>query len=129
MDEALAGRRILVIDPVRDMLDVFTSLLEVSGATVFAAISAEEGLRILGQETVDLLIADISTNTADGLGLMQRVRAQEQYVTLPAVAMSSMQRADDIAAAIAAGFSVQLGKPISVEELSATVRYLLQEHS
>jgi CheY-like chemotaxis protein len=108
---------------------VFTSLLEVSGATVFAAISAEEGLRILGQETVDLLIADISTNTADGLGLMQRVRAQEQFVTLPAIAMSSMQRADDIAVAIAAGFSVQLGKPISVEELSATVRHLLQEHS
>ena len=129
MDEALAGRRILVIDPVRDMLDVFTSLLEVSGATVFAAISAEEGLRILGQETVDLLIADISTNTADGLDLMQRVRAQEQYVTLPAIAVSSMQRTDDIAAALAAGFSVQLGKPISVEELSATVRHLLQEHS
>jgi DNA-binding response OmpR family regulator len=40
-----------------------------------------------------------------------------------------MQRTDDIAAAIAAGFSVQLGKPISVEELSATVRHLLQEHS
>jgi len=127
MDEALAGRRILVIDPVHDMLEIFTSLLEMSGATVFAATSADEGLRFLEQDSVDLLIADISTKTADGLDLMRRVRAQVQFAALPAIAVSSMQREDDVEAIIAAGFSVQLGKPISVEALSATVRQLLPE--
>jgi two-component system CheB/CheR fusion protein len=129
MDEALAGRRILLIDPVRDTLETFTSLLELSGATVFAGVSANEGLRILGQERIDLLIADISTNSADGLGLMRQMRAHKLFAGLPAIALSSMHREDDVAAVIAAGFSVQLGKPISLETLSVTIRQLLPEQS
>ena len=42
MDEAMAGRRILVVDPMHEMLEVFASLLELSGATVFAATDIGE---------------------------------------------------------------------------------------
>jgi two-component system CheB/CheR fusion protein len=124
-DEAMAALRILVVDDMRDMLDVFTSLLETSGATVFAATGALEALDILQHETVDLLISDISMPGIDGYELLRRVRANPCLADLPAIAVSGMQRENDIADANAAGFSAHLGKPISIEQLSAIVRRLL----
>jgi two-component system CheB/CheR fusion protein len=112
---------------MRDMLDVFVSLLEANGASVFAAASAQAALRILEQESIDLLISDISMPEIDGYELLRRVRANPRHAALPAVAVSGMQRDNDIADARAAGFSAHLGKPVSVERLSAIVRDLVPD--
>jgi len=124
-EEGLVGLRILVVDDMQDMLQVFTSLLEVGGATVFAATSAREGLDILTCEDVDLLISDISMPEIDGYEFLRWVRINPKLAALPAIAISGMQRDNDIANAHAAGFSAHLGKPISVERLSAVIHDLL----
>jgi two-component system CheB/CheR fusion protein len=124
-DEGMAGLRILLVDDMEDMLHVFQSLLEMSGATVFAATSARQGLDILGRETIDLLISDISMPDVDGYEFLRRARALPRYAQLPAVAITGMRRDADIADARAAGFSAHLGKPVSVERLNAVVRELL----
>lgn len=121
----LAGLRILVVDDMEDMLMVFKSLLEMSGATVFEASSAKGGLAILEQEDVDLLISDISMPEIDGYQFLGMVRALPKCASLPAIAITGMRRDADIARARAAGFSAHLGKPVSVERLNAVVRDLL----
>lgn len=121
----LAGLRILVVDDMEDMLLVFKSLLEMSGATVFETTSAKGGLALLEQETVDLLISDISMPEIDGYEFLRLVRAMPKFAQLPAIAISGMCRDADIARAREAGFSAHLGKPVSVERLNAVVRDLL----
>jgi len=128
-EDGLAGLRILVVDDMQEMLEVFTSLLEMSGATVFAATGAQEGLGILEREQVDLLISDISMPDIDGYEFLRRVRDNPKLANLPAIAISGMQRDNDIANARAAGFSAHLGKPMSVERLSAVVHDLLPGRS
>jgi two-component system CheB/CheR fusion protein len=125
VDESLSGLRILVVDDMYDMLKVFTAVLELSGATVFSTTSAREALGILTQENVDLLISDISMPEMDGYELLRCVRAIPELALLPAIAISGMQRDDDIANARTAGFSAHLGKPISIERLSAVINDLL----
>jgi len=124
-DEGMAGLRILLVDDMEDMLHVFQSLLEMSGATVFAATGALQGLDILAREDIDLLISDISMPEIDGYELLRRAHALPKYAQLPAVAITGMRRDADIAEARAAGFSAHLGKPVSVERLNAVVRELL----
>jgi len=124
-DDGMTGLRILLVDDMEDMLHVFQSLLEMNGATVFAATGAREGLEILGREDIDLLISDISMPEIDGYELLRRVHALPKYANLPAVAITGMRRDADIAQARAAGFSAHLGKPVSVERLNAVVRELL----
>jgi two-component system CheB/CheR fusion protein len=124
-EDGLAGLRILLVDDMEDMLQVFQSLLEMSGATVFAASSARQGLDILGREDVDLLISDISMPEIDGYEFLRRAHALPKYASLPAVAITGMRRDADIAQARAAGFSAHLGKPVSVERLNVVVRELL----
>jgi two-component system CheB/CheR fusion protein len=125
VESNLFGVRILVVDDMQDMLSVFSSLLEVSGATVFPAGSALEALDILTQESVDLLISDISMPEIDGYELLRRIRANPKLAKLPAIAVSGMQRDRDIANAHAAGFSAHIGKPISVERLNIVVKDLM----
>jgi two-component system CheB/CheR fusion protein len=124
-DDSMAGLRILVVDDMEEMLQAFKALLEMSGATVFAATGAAQGLEILAREKVDLLISDISMPEIDGYEFLRRVHAMPAYANLPAIAITGMRRDSDIAQARAAGFSAHLGKPVSVERLSAIVRDLL----
>lgn len=121
----LDGLRILVVDDMEDMLLVFKSLLEMSGAIVFEATSAKAGLAILEQHEVDLLISDISMPEIDGYEFLRMVRAVPKLARLPAIAITGMRRDADIARARASGFSAHLGKPMSVERLNAVVHDLL----
>jgi len=121
----LAGLRILLVDDMEEMLLVFKSLLEMSGATVFEATSALDGLALLEREPVDLLISDISMPDIDGYEFLRRVRAMPKLAELPAIAITGMRRDADIGKARAAGFSAHLGKPVSVERLNALVHDLL----
>jgi two-component system CheB/CheR fusion protein len=123
--DAMAGLRILVVDDKEEMLTSFKALLETGGATVFEATGALQGLEILGRETVDLLISDISMPEVDGYAFLRSVRADPRLTGLPAIAVTGMQREHDIAQARAAGFSAQLGKPLSIDRLNAVVHELL----
>ncbi|XYJ11826.1 CheR family methyltransferase [Telluria sp. B2] len=124
-EDSMAGLRILVVDDMEEMLLIFKSLLETSGAVVFEATSAAKGLEILEREQVDLLISDISMPEIDGYEFLRRVRRNPKLARLPAIAISGMRRDSDIANARAAGYSAHLGKPVSVERLAAIVHDLL----
>jgi two-component system CheB/CheR fusion protein len=124
-DASLAGVRILLVDDMEDMLQVFKALLETTGATVFDATSAMQGLDILAREDIDILITDISMPEVDGYEFLRRAQRMPKYAGLPAIAITSMRRDSDIAQARASGFSAHLGKPVSVERLSAIINELL----
>jgi two-component system CheB/CheR fusion protein len=121
----MTGLRILLVDDMEEMLMVFKSLLETSGATVFEATSGARGLAILDTQEIDLLISDISMPEMDGYEFLRRVRARPKYARLPAIAISGMQRDYDIALARDAGFSAHIGKPMSIERLNVIVHDLL----
>jgi two-component system CheB/CheR fusion protein len=123
--DSMAGMRILVVDDMQEMLMTFKALLETSGATVFEATSAQRGLDILEREEVDLLISEISMPGMDGYEFLRRIRANPTLAGLPAIAVTGLQREHDIASACAAGFSAQLGKPVSIDRLHAIVHELL----
>jgi two-component system CheB/CheR fusion protein len=65
----------------------------------------------------------------DGYELLRRVRANPALAKLPAIAISGLRRDHDIARARAAGFSAQLGKPVSIDRLNAIVHELLPPRS
>lgn len=124
-DESMAGLRILVVDDMEEMLLVFKALLEMNGATVFVATGARRGLDILEHEDVDLVISDISMPEMDGYEFLRRIRANPKNGRLPVIAVSGLRSDCDIARARFAGFSAQLGKPVSIDRLNTIVHELL----
>ena len=57
---------ILVVDDNRDIRESIESILKTSGYNVFTAESGYEGLRIVDDENIDLIISDIMMDRMDG---------------------------------------------------------------
>jgi CheY-like chemotaxis protein len=122
----LEGVRILVVDDDRDALALSREILEVTGARVTTADSAQDALDKLGQDGADVLIADIGMPVMDGFDLIARVRASDDAAVrdIPAAALTAFARSEDRARAMRSGFEVHLSKPIEPGELMAAAAML-----
>lgn len=66
--------KILVVDDEIEYTDAYSLILSNNGYEVLVASSAEECLKKLETETVDLLITDIKMEGMDGLELLQKLK-------------------------------------------------------
>ena len=123
----LEGMRILLIDDVEDVVLAFQALLGLQGAAVDVATSGKEGLRLLEAKEIDLLISDISMPEMDGCEFLQAARRLPGYASLPAIAISGLSRPKDIARARESGYAAHLGKPMSMDRLTAICREVMEK--
>jgi signal transduction histidine kinase/CheY-like chemotaxis protein len=123
---SLEGLRILVVDDEADARDMLRAVLELCGAEVTTAESAEAALEIIGRSRPDVLISDIGMPLEDGYSFIAKVRATEagQDERIPAIALTAYARVEDRVRALNAGFQVHVPKPIEPVELVAVVASL-----
>jgi CheY-like chemotaxis protein len=117
--QALEGIRVLVVDDDTDVRESLQMLLELYGAEVSGAASAEAAMAAFERSRPDVLMCDISMPGADGYDLMRRIASRDP--SLPAAALTALADPSGLARARAAGFSVQLVKPIEAAALVAVV--------
>ena len=124
----LDGLRILIVDDDADIRDLLTYTLEVCGAEVMAAASADEAISALTESStpMDILISDIGMPDEDGYALLRRVRAlePENGGGIPAIALTAYARTQDRRAALLAGFQSHVAKPVEAAELIAVIANL-----
>jgi PAS domain S-box-containing protein len=111
-DGQLNGARLLVVDDTPDSIEMMRSLLEIEGASVTAVLSGAEALEAAEHSDFELLISDISMPGMDGYELIRRLREQEGFSDIPAIAITGFGRDEDIYLARAAGFTTHLTKPL-----------------
>jgi len=125
--EALAGRKVLVVDD--DIRNVFamTSALELHGMKVLHAESGKEGIETLKRErNIDLVLMDIMMPGLDGLDTMRIVRDLDGYRQVPIVAVTAKAMVGDREQCIEAGANDYLAKPVNVDVMLATLWRALQ---
>lgn len=124
----LDGLKILIVDDDADIRDLLTYTLEVCGAEVIAAASADEAISALTESStpMNILISDIGMPDEDGYALLRRVRAlePEHGGGIPAIALTAYARTQDRRAALLAGFQSHVAKPVEPAELIAVIANL-----
>jgi two-component system CheB/CheR fusion protein len=121
----LHGLSVLVIDDEIDAAVAVRAILEQRGATVLVAASADEAMAIAASLTPDLVLADLAMPGTDGFGFLKRFRECPGATTdIPVAALSALSAEDYGPATSAAGFETFLQKPVSPDELAATVARL-----
>jgi CheY-like chemotaxis protein len=115
----LRGIRVLVVDDESDAREALEGILRFHGAVVQSASSVVEALRLIDQEPLDVLLADIAMPGRDGYDLIRTIRKKKN--SIPAAAVTAFTGDEDRARALEAGFQVHLGKPMQPERLLATV--------
>ncbi|MEO5929993.1 MAG: ATP-binding protein, partial [Candidatus Kapaibacterium sp.] len=123
----LHGVRIVVVDDEPDTLEMLSTTLRQSGATVSAVSSVEKALMAIEHSMPDLLVSDIGMPDEDGYSLIRKVRGLSgvRWRDLPAVALTAYAGAEDRRRAIEAGYQRHVTKPVEPAELITVIASLI----
>jgi PAS domain S-box-containing protein len=122
----LDGVRILVVDDQPDERSLLSAVLASRGATVTAAASADEALRIIGELTPAVVISDLAMPGKDGYELLRELRrAHAALAGIPVIALTAHARTEDRERAFREGFDRYLSKPVDPQRLVAAVASLV----
>ena len=115
---SLAGMTVLVVDDSEDTTEMVKHLLEIGGASVCAATSGREALRIAREKQFDVVLSDISMPEMDGFEFLGKLRKIPGKKDLPAVALTGFGRPEDVQRASSEGFYAHLTKPFDIQTLA-----------
>jgi CheY-like chemotaxis protein len=125
-DDALVGRKVLVVDD--DVRNIFalSSVLERRGMSVLTAGTGREAIAIL-DSTPDVAIAlmDVMMPEMDGYETMQVIRQNPAFRRLPIVALTAKAMKGDREKCLEAGASEYLAKPVNTDQLLSALRMWL----
>ena len=116
--------RLLVVDDSELNLEVARKVLELEGAEVVTCTSGAAALQALQEvrQPFDAALLDVQMPGMDGLQLARAVRSLLGRERLPLVALSAGVLEGERAAALAAGMSEFLAKPLEPRRLVAALR-------
>jgi CheY-like chemotaxis protein len=119
-------KQILIMDDERAVRYLLQKMLESEGYRVKTASNGEQGMALLTQTPVDLVITDIIMPGKEGIEIIMEVA--KRYPDIPVIAISgggfnSPQSYLNIA--LAAGAKAALEKPLEKEALLSEVNKLL----
>lgn len=116
--DAIRGARVLIVDDNEPAASALARLLRKLGADASTAFSAHDTLSRDDLPSFDIFLIDIGMPEIDGYALVKILR--ERGVAQPIVALTGYGMSDDKKAALDAGFSAHLTKPIGVQDLRDT---------
>ena len=117
-DDALVGRKVLVVDD--DVRNIFalSSVLERRGMTVLTAGTGREAIAMLDSTPdVAIVLMDIMMPEMDGYETMQVIRQNPAFQRLPIIALTAKAMKGDREKCLEAGASDYLAKPVNTEQL------------
>ncbi|HEX4389428.1 MAG TPA: HAMP domain-containing protein [Steroidobacteraceae bacterium] len=125
-DAPLNGRKVLVVDD--DIRNIFAlnSLLERHSMEVITATNGQEAIKLVeSTDNLSLVLMDVMMPEMDGYETMRRIRMQQQFRTLPIIALTAKAMKGDREKCLEAGASDYVAKPVNTEQLLALVRMWL----
>jgi len=119
----IRARALLVEDNLLNQR-VAVHVLEKLGCRVDVAASGQQALRMLGEESYDIVFMDCQMPEMDGFEATGAIRASEKTTGahVPIVAMTAHALEGDRERCLAAGMDAYLSKPIQARELWETLK-------
>ena len=125
-DEALVGKRVLVVDD--DVRNIFalSSVLERRGMVVVTASTGREAIATLeSTPDVAIVLMDVMMPEMDGYETMQAIRGNAEFRRLPIIALTAKAMKGDREKCLEAGASEYLAKPVNTDQLLSALRMWL----
>ncbi|WBH16146.1 response regulator [Sphingomonas radiodurans] len=109
---------VLFIEDDRMNRRVVRDMLEVAGADMVEAESAEEGLRLIDANDYDILLVDLRMPGMDGITAIGHIRARNDYKgRVPIIVVTADTAIDLRERCIAAGANEVIFKPVAMDNL------------
>jgi len=117
---------ILIVEDEAKMRRLLELNLEEEGFTTLSAGDAETGLKLLRENSVDLVVTDLKLPGMNGLEFLQAVK--HQNAALPVIVMTAFGTVETAVEAMKAGASDYVLKPFSLAEMRMVIHKELDVH-
>ncbi|HEX8919966.1 MAG TPA: response regulator [Pyrinomonadaceae bacterium] len=118
------AKTILVVDDDPELQDLVGFALKREGYEVLQAYDAFEGLKIIEEETVDLMLVDVMMPKMDGLEMLSKLRAANQ--DLRVIVMTALSEPTTAVSALRDQASDFLTKPFDLPQLLSAVKTVFE---
>lgn len=121
--------RTLIVDDSSVMRKIVERALRQAGLNplvVYEAGSGTEGLDVLKEQKVDLILSDINMPSMDGLEFLRQLRAQALAPGVPVVMITTESSEEHVKQAIQAGAQGYIRKPFTPEQVKERVLPLVR---
>jgi len=117
--------KILVVDDEKDIADLIEVYLQNENYTVFKFYTAEDALRCIETQNLDLAILDIMLPGTDGFAICQKIREKHIY---PVIMLTAKDAEVDKINGLTLGADDYVTKPFKPLELMARVKAQLRRY-
>jgi two-component system chemotaxis response regulator CheY len=123
--ETRVANTILTVDDSPSMRMLLKAALVDLGYDVVQAEDGVDALETIDGAAPDLVITDINMPRLDGFGLIEQLRVQDHYRTMPILVLTTESSDEKKQRARAAGATGWIVKPFDPEKLAAAIRRVL----
>jgi CheY-like chemotaxis protein len=125
-NEALRGRRVLIVDDDARNIFALSIVLENQDMEVLSATNGQQAIKLI-RETPDLSIVlmDIMMPEMDGYQTMREIRKVPEFLALPIIALTAKAMKGDREKCLEAGAIDYIAKPVDTDQLLSVLRIWL----
>lgn len=116
--------KILIVEDNLDMQEIYREVLEDNGYTCVLSGDGLEALKVLENESIDLILLDIMMPNMGGYEFMEDLR-NAQY-NIPTIMVTAKNQFQDMEQGFVLGADDYLTKPVNVNELLLRISALLR---
>jgi len=114
------GKKILVVEDERNIVDILTFNLQREGYDTLEALDGAAGLRLALEQDPDLILLDLMLPEMDGFQVCRTLR--EQGRATPIIMLTAREEETDKVLGLELGADDYITKPFSMRELLARVK-------
>lgn len=122
----MAGK-VLVVDDSTSVRKLISLTLAQEGYDVLEASDGEEGVGLLADNDIRLVITDLNMPKVNGIELTQQIRQLEKYRFVPIIMLTTETEAAKKQQGKDAGVSAWIVKPFQPERLVTLVRMVISK--
>jgi two-component system, NtrC family, response regulator PilR len=116
---------ILVVDDEKSLRDFLTIMLEEEGYKVYTAHSADSAVKLIKENTFDLILTDIRMGKSSGINVLEC--AQKILPDTPVVMMTAYASAETAVDAMKKGAYDYISKPFKIEDVQLIVKNAIEK--
>ncbi|HZZ60397.1 MAG TPA: EAL domain-containing protein [Roseiarcus sp.] len=120
-ERALPAARLLIVDDIADNRAVLSRRFVKRGFEIVEADSGAEALRLVQEQTFDVVLLDVMMPDMDGMEVLRRLRNKFSAALLPVIMVTAKTQPEDIVEALKAGANDYVTKPVDLSIVLARV--------
>lgn len=115
---------VLCVDDEKEFLDYLSSILKLYFSEVHAVLSVKEAYEVIEEHPIDIIITDLYMPKTNGIDFIKKIRSERS--TISVIFLTACFEKDFLHAAVSLGLDAYLRKPVTLENLFATLQQTVE---